>query len=59
MEPVKKTPIALIIIAWLFVGIPGGWGIAQTWKNAKKLFQSAPPPPAPANIAPVSGPEKK
>lgn len=59
MEHVNKTPIILVILAWLFVGIPGTWGIAQTWKNARKLFQSAPPVPAPANAAPVSGAEKK
>lgn len=59
MEQVRKTPIVLVILAWLFVGIPGTWGIAQTWKNARKLFQSAPAVPAPANTVPVSGSEKK
>jgi len=51
MEQGKKTPVILVILAWLFVGIPGAWGIAQTWKNAKKLFQSPPPASAPASTA--------
>jgi hypothetical protein len=58
MEQVKKTPVILVMLAWLFVGIPGAWGIAQTWKNAKKLFQSAPTAPAPAGTAPVSTDKK-
>ncbi|HLJ89738.1 MAG TPA: hypothetical protein VKZ53_23205 [Candidatus Angelobacter sp.] len=44
----KKTPIILVILAWLFVGIPGGWGIYRTWNNAKKLFQAPAPAAAPA-----------
>jgi len=51
MEQVKKTSVILVILAWLFVGIPGAWGIAQAWKNAKKLFQSPPPASAPASTA--------
>ena len=26
MEEVKKTPVALIALAWLFVGLPWAWG---------------------------------
>jgi hypothetical protein len=39
---IKKTPAVLVLLAWLFVGIPWGWGITQLWKNAQKLFQSPP-----------------
>ncbi len=50
MEQVKKTPAILILLAWLFVGLPWAWGITQLWKNAQKLFQL----PAPAATAPAS-----
>lgn len=50
---VKKTPAVLVLGAWLFVGVPWGWGIVQLWKNASKLFQS--PPPA-AAVAPAAAP---
>ena len=49
MEQVKKTPAVLVLLAWLFVGVPWGWGVAQLWKNAQKLFQSPPPASAPAS----------
>jgi hypothetical protein len=47
----KKTPAALIALAWLFVGLPWAWGVTQLWKNARKLFQS--PPVATAPTAPT------
>jgi hypothetical protein len=54
MEPVKRTPVALVALAWLFVGLPWGWGVAQLWKNAQKLFVSPPPAAtAPAVTAPA------
>jgi len=49
MEQVKKTPAVLVLLAWLFVGVPWGWGVAQLWKNAQKLFQSPPAVTAPAS----------
>lgn len=52
MDQVKKTPVALVALAWLLVGIPWGWGVAELWKNAQKLFQSPPPAAAPKNPAP-------
>lgn len=58
MEQVKKTPVILVILAWLFVGVPATWGIAQTWRNARKLFQSAPPVPTPTNTGPISTDKK-
>lgn len=48
MEQVRKTPVALIALAWLFVGLPWAWGVDQLWKNAQKLFQSPPAATAPA-----------
>ena len=55
-EQVKKTPVILIVLAWLFVGVPWGWGVAELWKNAQKLFQS--PPATTVPVAP-SGPASK
>ena len=49
---IKKTPAVLVLLAWLFVGVPWGWGVAQLWKNARKLFQS--PPVASMPVAPTS-----
>jgi hypothetical protein len=43
MEKTKKTPAVLVLLAWLFVGLPWAWGITQLWKNAQQLFQSHPP----------------
>jgi hypothetical protein len=51
VDQVKKTPAILVLGAWLFVGIPWGWGVVQLWKNASKLFQSPPAATAPANPA--------
>ena len=66
MDQVKKTPVVLVALAWLFVGIPWGWGVAQLWKNAQKLFVAPPPaatapaaaaPAAPAATAPATAPK--
>ena len=51
MEQVKKTPVVLIALAWLFVGAPWAWGVAELWKNAQKLFQAPPAVTAPASPA--------
>ncbi|HEV7551373.1 MAG TPA: hypothetical protein VGP65_06815 [Candidatus Angelobacter sp.] len=51
MDQVKKTPVVLVALAWLFVGLPWTWGVTQLWKNARKLFQS--PPPV-TTVAPTS-----
>jgi hypothetical protein len=47
---IKRTPVVLVALAWLFVGLPWTWGVTQLWKNARKLFQS--PPAATAPVAP-------
>lgn len=44
----KKTPVALIVLAWMFVGLPWAWGVVQLWKNAQKLFQAPPVAAQPA-----------
>jgi hypothetical protein len=48
-DQIKRTPVVLVVLAWLFVGIPWTWGVTQLWKNASKLFQS---PPATSPVAP-------
>ena len=70
MDQVKKTPVVLVALAWLFVGIPWAWGVTQLWKNAQKLFVTPPPAatapaatapaaPAPAATAPATAPSSK
>ncbi|HKD80646.1 MAG TPA: hypothetical protein VKH81_13190 [Candidatus Angelobacter sp.] len=54
MDQVKKTPAVLVALAWLFVGVPWGWGVAELWKNAQKLFVSPPAATAPATTAPAA-----
>ena len=44
-----RTSRALLIVAWLVVGIPAAWGVSQTVMRSMDLFTSPPPaPPAPA-----------
>jgi len=38
----KKSSAGLILLAWLVVGIPLGWGVYNTLLNSMKLFQAAP-----------------
>jgi hypothetical protein len=35
----KKSSPAMILLAWLLVGIPLGWGVYNTLLNSMKLFQ--------------------
>ena len=46
MPEVKKTSAALILFAWLLVGVPAAWGVYNTGLNAVKLFKPAPAPAA-------------
>jgi hypothetical protein len=39
----------LILLAWLLVSVPLGWGVYNTLLNSMKLFQSAPAHQAPAS----------
>lgn len=43
MGAAKKTPVILVLLAWLFVGLPWAWGVVQLWKNARQLFVAKPP----------------
>jgi hypothetical protein len=38
----RKSSAGLILLAWLVVGIPLGWGVYNTLLNSMKLFQAAP-----------------
>lgn len=46
----KKSPAALVAVAWLVVSLPLVWGIYNTGLNAAKLFTHLhqPTPAAPA-----------
>lgn len=46
-ENTKSSP-AMILFAWLLVGVPLGWGVYNTALNSQKLFQSPPAATAPA-----------
>ena len=37
----RRTPLPLLVFAWLVVGIPAGWGVYQTVLKSMALF--APP----------------
>jgi hypothetical protein len=52
-EEVKKSSAGLILVAWLVVGIPLGWGVYNTLLNSMKLFQ-----PAPAKTSVPAAPTK-
>jgi hypothetical protein len=43
-----STKTSMIVLAWLLVGVPLGWGVYNTLLNSMKLFQSPPAATAPA-----------
>jgi hypothetical protein len=43
MTAVKKSSATAILLAWLVVSVPLGWGVYNTVRNAMKLFQPAAP----------------
>jgi hypothetical protein len=45
-EP-PRTSRALLITAWLVVGIPAAWGVSQTVMRSMDLFKSPSPATAP------------
>src|SRR3954452_16317382 len=55
---VRRAPPALIVAAWLFVGIPLLWGVSETFVKSLDLFRAPPQQtgigtaPAPAPTAP-------
>ncbi len=46
-EP-PRTSRALLIVAWLVVGLPAAWGVSQTVMRSMDLFRSPPATPTPA-----------
>jgi hypothetical protein len=38
MTAEKKSPMALLLLGWIFVGIPLSWGVYKTVMNSTKLF---------------------
>lgn len=42
----KKTSAGMILLAWLLVGIPLGWGVYNTVLNSAKLFTAQTTPVA-------------
>jgi hypothetical protein len=51
-ENTKKSSPAMILLAWVLVGVPLTWGVYNTLLNSMKLFQ-APAASAPASSAPT------
>jgi hypothetical protein len=45
-QSVKTSSAGMIVLAWLIVGIPLGWGVYNTFLNSMKLFQATPAAPA-------------
>jgi len=40
-ENIKKSPVVVIVLAWLLVGIPLGWGVYNTLLSSMNLFRAA------------------
>jgi hypothetical protein len=38
----KKSPALMILLAWIVVGLPAGWGVYNTVLNSMRLFQTPP-----------------
>ena len=47
-ENTQKSSAAIVLFAWLLVGIPLGWGVYNTLLSSLKLFQSPATVTAPA-----------
>jgi hypothetical protein len=53
-ENTKKSSAAMILLAWVLVGVPLTWGVYNTLLNSMKLFRApAAPVAAPASSAPT------
>lgn len=52
-ETIRKSSPAIILLAWLLVCVPLGWGVYNTILNSMKLFQSPP-----ASVAAPAAPTK-
>jgi hypothetical protein len=42
-ENVKPSSPAMILFAWLLVGLPLGWGVYNTLLSSQKLFRGTQP----------------
>jgi hypothetical protein len=51
-ENTKKSSPAMILAAWVLVGVPLAWGVYNTVLNSMRLFQ-APAVSLPASSAPT------
>jgi hypothetical protein len=40
VENTKKSSAAMILLSWLLVGVPLGWGVYNTLLSSMKLFQA-------------------
>ena len=52
-ENTTKSSSAMILFAWLLVGVPLGWGVYNTVLNSQKLFQAGPVTGPPTSSAPA------
>jgi hypothetical protein len=50
MTAERKSSPALVLLAWIFVGIPLSWGVYNTVRNSMKLFQKPAPAPHASRI---------
>ena len=41
-SPPARTPLALVICAWVVVAVPLGWGLYQSVVKSRPLFTSEP-----------------
>ena len=39
-DTIKKSSVGMIVLAWLIVGVPLGWGVYNTLLSSMKLFQA-------------------
>jgi hypothetical protein len=54
-EDAKKSSGAMILLAWVLVGVPLTWGVYNTLLNSMKLFQA----PAASTAATANGAPSK
>ncbi len=39
-DTIKKSSVGMIILCWLIVGVPLGWGVYNTLLSSMTLFQA-------------------
>ena len=55
----NKSSAGRILLAWVVVGVPLGWGVYNTAVNAMLLFKSPPAATAPVTPGPTAAPATK